>query len=312
MRIVTSYYEPDLDGTSCMYAYSELLNKLGIESKYYIWGKPKNEVQIVCDIFNIKLDSAKEVSKDDEYVCVDLNGYNQMNQEIVTLDNLVEIIDHHAKSVYLPQYKNADVHIEKLGAAATLVAEKFIAEGVTPSREAAILLYYGIISNSILLKANITKPKDIRIAGWLKSLYSDITEERIKEIFIKKSVVEDKDLRKEMECEIALTILEKDIYCGQIEVANVNEFYEEKKDKILSILHTIKEEKKADYIYLSMVDILNGYIKLVTIDEATRVMLNNVFGYEFDEFGTCTIDHIIQRKEMTAKLRTITSFEKIM
>ena len=71
----------------------------------YIWGKPKNEVQIVCDIFNIKLDSAKEVSKDDEYVCVDLNGYNQMNQEIVTLDNLVEIIDHHAKSVYLPQYK---------------------------------------------------------------------------------------------------------------------------------------------------------------------------------------------------------------
>ena len=30
-RIVTSYEEPDLDGVSSMYAYSEYLNKIGME-----------------------------------------------------------------------------------------------------------------------------------------------------------------------------------------------------------------------------------------------------------------------------------------
>ncbi len=308
MRIVTSYNEPDLDGTACMYAYSELLNKKGIESGYYIWNKPKNEVEIVCEMFNIKLNSLPKPTSDNEFVMVDLNGYNQMNQEFITLDNIVEIIDHHSKSVYLPQYPNADLQIEKLGAAATLVAERFKKDDLIPSREAAILLYYGIMSNSILLRAAVTKQKDRDMAAWLKSLYSEITEEKIKEIFTKKSIIEDKDLRTEMECEIALRIMEKNILCGQLEVANVDEFYNEKKDKIISILKTIKEEKNADFIYLSMVDILNGYIRIVTLDDVTRKMLNNVFGFEFDAEGCSKINRIIQRKEMTAKYRIINSF----
>jgi len=308
MRIVTSYIEPDLDGTSSMYAYSELLNKQGIESGYYIWGTPKNEVEIVCDMFNIKLNSIPEPTSDNEFVMVDLNGYNQMNQKFVTLDNIYEIIDHHSKSVFLPKYPNADVQIEKLGAAATLVTERFKKDGIIPSRESAILLYYGIMSNSIILRANVTRKKDVDMSNWLKSLYDEITEEKIKDIFIKKSYIEDKNLRKEMECEVALTIMDKDIYCGQLEIANVDEFYNEKKDLLKSILKTIKEEKSADFIYLSMVDILNGYIRIVTIDDETRIMLNNVFGFEFDEDDCSKVDKIIQRKEMTAKFRIIDSF----
>lgn len=53
MKIVTSYFEPDLDGTSAMVAYSELLNKKGEQADYFIWGKPKKEVEIVCDMFNV-------------------------------------------------------------------------------------------------------------------------------------------------------------------------------------------------------------------------------------------------------------------
>ena len=44
MKVIVSYERPDLDGVSCMFAYSELLNKMGIEANYYIWGEPKNEV----------------------------------------------------------------------------------------------------------------------------------------------------------------------------------------------------------------------------------------------------------------------------
>ena len=40
-RVITSYEKPDLDGVSTMYAYAEYLNKIGINSSYYVWGIPK-------------------------------------------------------------------------------------------------------------------------------------------------------------------------------------------------------------------------------------------------------------------------------
>ena len=60
-KIVTSYHEPDLDGVSSMYAYSEYLNKQGIDCGYYISGKQKQEVDIVCEIFDIKLEPEEKI-----------------------------------------------------------------------------------------------------------------------------------------------------------------------------------------------------------------------------------------------------------
>lgn len=44
--VVTSYIDPDMDGISAMYAYSEYLNKCGKESCYYYEGTIKKEAQI--------------------------------------------------------------------------------------------------------------------------------------------------------------------------------------------------------------------------------------------------------------------------
>lgn len=46
-QVVTSYINPDLDGTASMYAYAEFLNKTGKESSYYIAGIPQKEVKII-------------------------------------------------------------------------------------------------------------------------------------------------------------------------------------------------------------------------------------------------------------------------
>ena len=189
MKVVMSYNEPDLDGVSCMYAYSELLNNQGEDANYFIWNSPKKEVQIVCDIFGIEIKGLKESELSDncEFIAVDLNGKDQMH-DIVTVDKLVEIIDHHGLSKWLPSYTSIQrVQIDRLGAAATIVTERFRTLGIIPSRESAILLYYGIISNSINLKASITNSRDIEACKWLKSICKEISDEKVKEIFIKKS-----------------------------------------------------------------------------------------------------------------------------
>ncbi len=303
MKVVTSYENPDLDGTSCMYAYSELLNKLGLESNYYIWGQPKSEVRIVCNIFDIKLKGLDSLGKDNEFIITDFNGLSMMHKD-VNIEKLVEVIDHHTLSKDLPKYKNAKIQIENVGAAATLVAERFKSLNIKPSREAAILLFYGIISNSINLKAKITSKKDIEISNWLKQQCDEITTEKIEEIFRKKSIIDENHLREEMECEITTPCQNKNVIVGQIEIVDVDDFLRIYKNKIINILKKVKEEKNADYAFINCVDILNGYIRILGADKESNNFVNSFFDIPFSD-GIGFADHLIQRKEMTAKLRSI-------
>lgn len=305
MKIVTSYSEPDLDGTACMFAYSELLNKLGEEANYAIWNKPKQEVEIVCNIFKIKLKGLEieKIPKNSKVVLVDLNGREQVHNNIDSED-IVEIIDHHGLSKWLQTYTNLErMQIDRIAAAATIVTERYRLANIVPSRESAILLFYGIISNSINLKSSLTSNRDREACKWLKSICDEISEEKIKEIFIKKSYIEDKNLRSEMECEIANTFKDFKTIIGQLEVANIEEFLKEKKQKVLKIMKEIKEEKQVDYIFINCVDILNGFIIVIGLDEESRDFVKKIYGYEFDENGEAKINKIIQRKEMTKILR---------
>lgn len=299
-RIVTSYEEPDLDGVSSMYAYTEYLNKKGINSDYYIKGKPKKEVGIVCDLFNIELSGLKEISENQEAVVLDTNNLEEVY--FLKPEQIIEIIDHHSKNESSKECINAKIHIERLGAVATLIAEKFKNDNVSISRESAILLYYGIISNSINLKARITNEKDIEMAKWLEEQCSDITKEKIAEIFTLKSKVEDSELRKEMEAEIAFDYKSKRITVAQLEIANIEDFIKEKEEKIIEELKIVKEEKNIDYILINCVDILNGFNIILTIDDETTNFLSTELGYVFEN-NKCKFEKLIQRKDITKAIR---------
>lgn len=299
-RIVTSYEEPDLDGVSSMYAYSEYLNKIGIESDYYIEGTPKKEVGIVCDLFDIKLEGCTGISKENDVVIVDTNNLEEV--PFVEPEQIVEIIDHHSKNKSSEQYKNAKIHIERLGAVATLIAEKFKEDNISLSRESAILLYYGIISNSINLKASITNEKDINMASWLEEQCGEITKEKIEEIFTLKSKIEDSELRKEMEAEVVIDYAGKKLTVAQLEIANIEEFLSVKEDKVVEILNQVKQEKSLDYIFINCVDILNGFNIILTIDDTTIEFLENKLGYSFEK-NRCKFDKILQRKDITKAIR---------
>ena len=305
MKIIISYSEPDLDGTSCMFAYSELLNKLGEKADYIVRDIPKQEVGIVCDIFGIELKGTKidEIPENSEFVLVDLNGVEQIYDSIKN-DEIIEIIDHHGLSRWLQSYNNLQrLQIDRVGAAATIVTERYKASGFTPSRESAILLFYGIISNTINLKSNITNKRDIEACKWLKSVCDEISEEKIKEIFIKKSVIKDENLRSEMECGIANTFNDFKTIVGQIELANLEEFLNKKKDRMLEILKQVKKEKKINYIFINCVDILNGYTIIFTPDEESNEFVEKTYGYKFDENNEVRINKVVQRKELKKILR---------
>ena len=299
-KIVTSYQEPDLDGVSSMYAYAEYLNKIGIQSDYYIHGLPKKEVEIVCDIFDIKLKGTDNISPEQEIIVVDTNNMEEI--PFINPLNIIEIIDHHSKNPTSDLCTRAKMQIERIGAVSTLIAEKFKNNNIKISRESAILLYYGIISNSINLKASITSKKDIEMTKWLEQQCDGIDREKIKTIFELKSQIEDKDLRKEMEAEVSFKYKDKLISIAQLEIANIEKFLEDKKEKIIEILQEIKREKSLDYIFINLVDILNGFNIILTINIETEKVLRETFGFNFEN-NICKINRIIQRKELSKVLK---------
>lgn len=298
-RIVTSYYEPDLDAVASSYAYAEYLNKRNQKSNYFIYGQPKKEVQIITDMFNIPLTGAKNIKINQDIIILDTNNYDEF--KYINKENIIEIIDHHKKTATQEMFPNAKIQIELLGAVSTIIADKFKNHDLLPSREAAILLYYGIISNTINLNAKTTTQKDKDMLAWLETLYPEISASRIEEIFIKKSKIEETNLRREMEAEIVLTINNSKLTIAQLEIANLEDFLKVNKYKINQILETVKIEKQLDYIFINCVDILNGFNVLLTVDDQTTSLLEKVYNLSFTNNEAKT-PHLILRKELIDNL----------
>ena len=178
-KIVTSYIKPDIDGISSMYAYTEYLRKKGFEAEYYYEGTARKEVEIVLATYNINLKNINKIKEDDEVILVDTNGLKGLPNAI-NESQIKEVIDHHRKTNWLSKQKGVKVQIELIGAAATLIAEKFKNDKINISKESAILLYNGIISNTMNLKISMTSEKDKEMAKWLKKQCKEITDKKTK------------------------------------------------------------------------------------------------------------------------------------
>lgn len=301
-KIVTSYINPDMDGISLMYAYTEYLRKKGENANYYFEGSLKKEVQIILKKFNIYLNNVDDINDEDEIVLVDTNYLREISKKVKP-EKIIEIIDHHNKEKWIDKYPNIKVNIRLIGAAATLVAEMYKNNNVKISRESAIMLYYGIISNTMNLKIKLTSKNDIDMAYWLKEQVPEITDDVTKEIFEKKSEIGD-NLREEMEVEFKDQFMSISWSMGQLEVANVDKFLEKYEQDIREILMNVSAENDVEYISVNCMDIINGYSIIVANDEKTSKLISEATGLKFNDLKAKT-DKLISRKEFVKIVRDI-------
>ncbi|MBQ9318293.1 MAG: DHH family phosphoesterase [Bacilli bacterium] len=301
-KIVTTYINPDMDGLSIMYAYTEYLRKTGNNANYYFEGSLKKEAEIILDYFNIKLDNIVDISDTDEIIIVDTNSLRELSTRIMK-DKIIEIIDHHKQEDWLNDANNINVHIELIGAAATLVAEMFKNNNIDISREAAILLYYGIISNTMNLKIKLTSAKDIEMANWLQSRIPEITEDVTNEIFEKKSMIGD-NLREEMEVEFKDQFMNISWSMGQLEIANVDNFLQQYEQSIRNILNQVSKENDVEYISVNCMDVINGYSVIIANDEKVVKLITDATGIKFENLKA-RVNELLSRKEIVKIIREI-------
>ena len=118
---------------------------IGEEASYYLYGNYQREIDLLCSMFQISLSNSLDNLDDSSIIVVDTNTYWAV--DFVPRDRIVEIIDHHPSSFDI--FPNASIQLEDIGAVCTLIAEKFQRKNFVPSRNTAILLYYGIASNTV-------------------------------------------------------------------------------------------------------------------------------------------------------------------
>lgn len=163
-KIVTSYVNPDLDGVACVLA----VTSFDPQWRAAILGDVDAETSAVLRL--LEIECPKSITNWDgieEIWLVDTHHAKQLPPDLP--HHLVRRITDHHPAGDLALYAGAEIENEKVGAAATLIAERFERSGRKPTVITSLLLQAAILSNTLELGAPSTSDRD---RGAIRSLSS--------------------------------------------------------------------------------------------------------------------------------------------
>lgn len=299
--LITSYEQPDLDGTAGAFAYAEYLNSKGEEATVALFGKPHREAQFVLDFLNISTiaDGSDLITPDSQVILVDASDLNGISSKINPLQ-VVEIYDHR-KIHEGDKFPNAKVQVELVGAAATLIAEKFYKENLPISKESATLLYAAIISNTINFKANVTTDRDREVTTWLLEKI-ELPSTFIHDMFMHKSNLEG-DLYDILYGDFAwFSFGTTKVGISQLEIVDVEKFVHDRKEEIVSALNKLKDEYSLNMIFFTCIDIEKATNTFLVIDKESQQLLEQTLLVKFEN-NIAHKDGIIMRKSIVPLIK---------
>ncbi len=284
--LVTSYTGPDLDGFACAFAYAEFLNATGIKSVYGFMEIPHVEALYLVKKYEVPFvfDSV-DPTLFDKIIMVDASDVTGIDQRI-NLEKVIEVIDHR-KVNDQGAFKNAKIQIELVGSAATLIAEKFINQNISITKQSAALLYGAIISNTLNFKANVTTDRDKMAAVWLKNIFNPASD-FVNEMFRAKSNIDLLNLKDRLEGDFAQADLGKKVGIAQLEITNAELFLQKFTANVVTELLSLKERNNLDYIFLSVLDLDNEKNYFISPDGSSEEFLRQILNLDF-------VDHCAQR-----------------
>lgn len=298
--LVTTYVNPDLDGLAGTVAYAEFLQKRGRNALAAIIGESHAEAKYVLDRFGFAYpETISNADNFDEVIIIDASDPNAFDGNIAA-EKVVEIIDHR-KIHAADKFPNAKVQIELVGAAATLVAEKFMENKVNISSESAILLCSAIISNTLNFKATVTTDRDKKVRQWL-NMFAGLPENFYQELFTAKSDLSGAKLVKQIKREFGFYILNgKRVGIAQIEMIGAEKLIAARGAEIMRLLNEIKSDRDLDYIFQNTIELEGGKSFFVTNHGPTKTLLDKVLDTRFVGIAAAS-PQLLMRKQIVPLL----------
>lgn len=290
--IVTSAENPDLDGLACSYAYTEYLKKKGIDADYAIFGRPFEEAKFILRKAKVRLKKTA-VTGEEKFILVDTSIVSRI-PKIIRLENVIEVIDHR-KFNDSSAFTRAKLQIELVGAAATLITEKFMQEKIPISYETRFLLFYAILSNTLNFKNNVTTGRDRKAAAWLKHGLK-LEKSYLKEFLLAKSRIT--NLPNAIKDYMGVFDFSGTKICiSQLEILDTKNFIAKNESKISKILRSLENSNAVNDSLLTAIDIEKA--ENVFYSESPKVQrgLAELFRIKFKN-SVAYRKGIIMRKEL--------------
>lgn len=300
--LITAKISPDLDGIACAYAYAKLLNIIDKENEYVagIYGEAQIEAKYLLNRFNINngliYNPEFEFAK---FILVDASELKGM-PEVIRVDDVIEAIDHRSINRTSEIFPNAKIQIEEVGAAATLIFEKYKENNLPLDQNSVYLLLGAIYSNTLNFQSDIADQRDRDAVESLKNSGFEIPESLIEDMFKYKSEYISDHLEEVIISDFKA--FENGVGVAQLEGFNLVDIVGDKLIEIKNILRKLKEENNLRYIFLTCADIRNNYNVFVISDEDTKMLLSKSLGLIFNEQGIAKNTKLILRKQIVPLL----------
>lgn len=284
--LVTGYVGPDLDGVASTFAYSNYLNKIGEKAIPCIFSKHHEEVDYLINKYNLNLNIQEyDPTLFSKIILVDASEIDTIDKRIDP-NKVVEIIDHR-KINMVEKFPNAKIQIEMVGAAATLITEKFIKNNISFSEDLAILLYGAIVSNTLNFKAKVTTDRDIKAVEYLKNNFH-FPEDFAHEMFMAKSDYSGEKLRQALKGNFANfkshNFAGKKMGIIQIEMIDGKKMAIERKDEIIKEIQDMMKELDLDICFLTIIDLEANQNIFVAPNKQIEDLLSKVLNVEFKDY----------------------------
>lgn len=301
--LITSYIDPDLDGTACAIAYAEFLQKQGKNVQAALFGTPHIEAQFVFRTFNIRapFNADDQLQDSDSIILVDASHILNISSRIKPTQ-IIEVIDHR-KVHESEKFSNAKVQIELVGSCATVIAEKFFNANASPFRTTAALLYSAIVSNTVNFKADVTTDRDKKMAEWLLTKFK-LPVHYVHDMFEAKSTFQG-PLKSVLSHDLAeFNYNGKKFAILQLEILGVEKLLAKSKDDLVKAITEFKIEKKLQYIFLTMIDIEKGTNTFLVIDKQSEELVTNALDVSFEN-NIAVKEGILMRKSIIPLIKDL-------
>ncbi len=301
--ITTSYVDPDLDGVACAIAYAELLNATGQSATACLMGQPTVEAEFALAELEIPQPTKRDGFEPHEALIL-LDASEPIHFEHrLSLEQVIEVIDHR-KVNEAAKFINAKIQIELVGAAATLVAEKFFQQSITPSTHSAQILQAAVISNTQNFQAKTTTERDHTIMNWLADIAA-LPANFTHDMFAAKSDFTGEKLATAMDIETGIfEIAGQRLGVVQLEMVGSEALVHDRQNEILKILNQLQAQNNLNLIFLSILDIEAKINHFITSDAQAQTILHAGLSIDFEN-NHALRQGIIMRKEIVPLVKAV-------
>ena len=282
---ILSYNNPDTDSVCSSIAYSYYLKKHNKNYIPVISGNISPETSFVLNVANVDVPSKKLILEPNKkIILIDTHNIAQI-PHLTAADNVIEIIDHHSDGD-INIFKTADITNKRIGAVASIIAEKCLDENIM-NQTLAVLLGSAIISNTVNFTAPSTTYYDKMIFEKIEQYYDFGKDYTFRMFKYKNRILNKRKSEILASDEKNYIIANYNIRISQLEIVNVSkhicfeDFYRE--------MEIIINNDNLDVYIVSFIDVANLKTYILVSDEYSSKLVQLIFNqnslkklYEFN------------------------------